>query len=1092
MRRIVDFCWSLFKWGFALAIACALCAAAYLYFRLDEEIRCFAEQTLSGHYKQLQVEVGSARFVPGRGVTVFDIKFSQPAAGGIAPAVQLLHIDELSLVGRFEVKQLATGSSAVDRVIVRRPKLLAHRGMEGRWSFEPMLPLPKFGNDSPPLEIQSATLTLSDASRPESAPFVLHNIDVAVTREAIASSPEGPKQLNFTGQIKESLAKTIGFSGSANLESGQMALTADIDSLKLNSDLLQRVPNLPEAVSRIELAAIASARVEVNSPARGQPLEWSSSFRVQNGSMRHPKLPRPLSNVEASGQCSNTGLTLRSCKAKCGTASIALACNRNGWSADAPLAAQGHVTDLTVDGNLQKSLPPKLLKLCRRFKPTGMVNATGKVTFDGDRWIPDVMLDCREASAEDSEKFPYRMTAAKGTIRYFGKPNEPGNKVALNFAGLAEGKPVTVAAEFRGLPCPLQKNDLPPCPGCPPNMPRPPCPVGWVEVRGNELEVTESMLAALPAKARKIAYSLRPKGKFAMRWRMERPNAQVWKPDVEIDLDPLGCAIRYEKFPYALSNIRGRIRSRNGVWNVEQLESRQTNGPRVVKAYGSLRPIAGRPVLELNIQAQAARLDENLRQAMPPHIQEVWNQLQPEGRVSFSSVVNYQAGDPKPNIYLDVIPYERSVSIHPRFFQYRLNRMDGRFVFSEGQVQFKDARAEHGRTQMMADGSWTPLQQGGWRFEMTGLHVDYLDADRDLRLAAPIAVRRVIDTLQPEGNFSVHNSRLAFTRSADANAPLRTDWDVRLDCHQTDVNWGVRVKGVSGTIHMTGVNHGEDCRTVGHAQLDTMFWNGLQLTNVRGPLWASKDECRIGRGVADKHPEMPSTEMTADAYGGKVGLNARVLHGERTQYFMAINFGGVDLDRFGRDFLHSQAIKGGQAKGTLNLNGTGSSVYGLEGNGVVDVSGSNLGELPVMVSLLKVLRSRVPDTNAFDGCHAEFKLRGRHVQFDHLDLLGDAISLYGRGEASLDKKINLVFHSIVGRGAPAVPLLKTLVGQASEQLLRLRVGGTIDAPDIRRETLPVVGNVLEQLRADFQPKPLSKPPEVPTAAARRRQSSERY
>ena len=187
-----------------------------------------------------------------------------------------------------------------------------------------------------------------------------------------------------------------------------------------------------------------------------------------------------------------------------------------------------------------------------------------------------------------------------------------------------------------------------------------------------------------------------------------------------------------------------------------------------------------------------------------------------------------------------------------------------------------------------------------------------------------------------------------------------------------------------------------------------------------------------------------------------------------------------------RDYLNLETPIAGRIGGQLNLNGQGASVYGLEGDGKVEVSDANLYELPQMVALLKVLRNRTPTATAFDGCQAEFTMQGKHLQFSKLDLLGDAVSLYGRGEASLDKELNLIFHSIVGRNASAVPLLKTIVGSASEQLLRVRVGGTFDNPDIRREALPVVGNMLEQFRADIQPRPLTQPAAVPQAAALRR------
>ena len=91
-------------------------------------------------------------------------------------------------------------------------------------------------------------------------------------------------------------------------------------------------------------------------------------------------------------------------------------------------------------------------------------------------------------------------------------------------------------------------------------------------------------------------------------------------------------------------------------------------------------------------------------------------------------------------------------------------------------------------------------------------------------------------------------------------------------------------------------------------------------------------------------------------------------------------------------------------------------------------------------------------------------MQGEQIRFAELNLEGDAVSLYGRGTATLQRELDLVFHSLVGRNEFAVPVIRSLVGQASEQILRLRVLGTVDAPEIRREALPIVGNVFGQLQ----------------------------
>jgi hypothetical protein len=136
--------------------------------------------------------------------------------------------------------------------------------------------------------------------------------------------------------------------------------------------------------------------------------------------------------------------------------------------------------------------------------------------------------------------------------------------------------------------------------------------------------------------------------------------------------------------------------------------------------------------------------------------------------------------------------------------------------------------------------------------------------------------------------------------------------------------------------------------------------------------------------------------------------------------------------------------------------------------------------------MLKVLRNRAPDSKAFDRVESKFTLQGEHLAFQQLDLLGDAVSLRGRGAADLDRNVDLIFHTTVGRHNLAAPILRTLAGQASEQFLRLKVNGTLEDAKVTTEALPLVSNVFQQIGQDLRPQALTRPAEVPTAAAQRR------
>ena len=71
--KLVNSCWFCFKWTLALLFVTALVAGGYLYLRLDDEIRRYAETLIASHYDEHVVRLGSARFETGRGVVFHNL-----------------------------------------------------------------------------------------------------------------------------------------------------------------------------------------------------------------------------------------------------------------------------------------------------------------------------------------------------------------------------------------------------------------------------------------------------------------------------------------------------------------------------------------------------------------------------------------------------------------------------------------------------------------------------------------------------------------------------------------------------------------------------------------------------------------------------------------------------------------------------------------------------------------------------------------------------------------------------------------------------------------------------------------------------------
>ena len=90
----------------------------------------------------------------------------------------------------------------------------------------------------------------------------------------------------------------------------------------------------------------------------------------------------------------------------------------------------------------------------------------------------------------------------------------------------------------------------------------------------------------------------------------------------------------------------------------------------------------------------------------------------------------------------------------------------------------------------------------------------------------------------------------------------------------------------------------------------------------------------------------------------------------------------------------------GRLGADVELWGQGLTVHGLGGRGRIWLREADVYELPVMVSLLKILSIREPNRTAFSSADMRFTISGPHVYLRPINFNGDAISLLGQGQAS--------------------------------------------------------------------------------------------
>ncbi len=199
--------------------------------------------------------------------------------------------------------------------------------------------------------------------------------------------------------------------------------------------------------------------------------------------------------------------------------------------------------------------------------------------------------------------------------------------------------------------------------------------------------------------------------------------------------------------------------------------------------------------------------------------------------------------------------------------------------------------------------------------------------------------------------------------------------------------------------------------------------------------------------------------LEAQLFGGTIGGIVKIKADNTLKYELKLNATQIQLEAFGRhNQIGTKTQLSGQAAASLFLEGSGTELNSLRGNGSVDIPNGKIYNLPPIVSLLKVLKLRVPDDTAFEEAHMQFGINGRRVEFNRLDLYGDAVSLGGKGSMLLDgSQLMVDFYALIGPfNSRMLPVLGSMEAFISKRILKIKMRGSLQNVECDREAVPGV------------------------------------
>lgn len=787
---------------------------------------------------------------------------------------------------------------------------------------------------------------------------------------------------------------------------------------------------------------------------------FDAEFHVKRGQIIHPILPMPLYSIQGQLAYHDNVLKASSVSATNGLMQVTAS---GEYTPQNPNGEMGRVdmvvTDLLVDDHLKQYMSPGVKMVANEMNFTGIVDLnTNGVFYSGyePEWTIN-RCDIRHASMKPRQ-FPYPLTDVNGTVSQL--PNQPQKTLRLEFTGKAGQRKVDMNGVVKN---PGPENE------------------SIYIVRVTDLPLDETFRTALPDRVKNEFERMNLQGLADARVQIERAAGLHQPHQLSITGRLHKGYAKWKLFPYDLTDISGDVSLKDDIWTFKNFSANHAGAE--ITGNGVLTPKSNEQFVKASVLAKNANFDRSLYNAMivpDPGWKTYWPALNPRG--IFDAVVNIEMdADQRVKVKIpQLITHNCEFKLNS--FPYQWTNVDSQLEYDGKQVHIRRLKARHGQTRLSTKGNLKYLPSY-WVLNLEDIELEDVLPNQELRDALPVGLQGTMDALLLKKRFSCYGEmQLA---GSYAEVPVVTAaFDIRTSLLQNDMTAGVEVTDVTGDVRLRGeVDRFGWPSITGLLDINSAKVWGYQITNIKGPFSvishpkANFTEVILGAREtfypaenAEQQTVPASKRVTGKIFAGIVSLDSIVKLTKSFDYRSRLTLSRGNLESWARETGYGQADMRGTMNGWLDLQGKGTDTKNIVGRGQLWISPAAIYELPIFIRIFKAIQFVPPDKTAFRYAFCDFNVENERMNFDQIELIGDAISLVGGGYIRFDEVLALDFVSIVPRNQSPLPFVNTLLNnpvlrKVTEGLIQVQVSGKIGYPIVKTRTgVPILESTLAGIR----------------------------